>query len=67
MANKESWENDAGRTSRIRKSMRHWRLMDEAGSRLGRGLGRRELIARVAMETGVSQREVESAVRREAV
>ena len=39
--------------------------MDETARRLGRGLGRRELISRVAMESGVSAAVVTQACKGE--
>lgn len=47
----------------IRKSMRRWESMDEAARQLGRGLGKKELVHRVAKEVGASLRQVHSALR----
>lgn len=44
----------ADQRKRVRKSMLKWDAMDAAGRRLGRGLGRRALIARVALDVGVT-------------
>ncbi|MDX6769410.1 MAG: hypothetical protein SF051_07745 [Elusimicrobiota bacterium] len=49
---------------RIRKAMARWQEMDAAGKLLGRGLGRRELLGRVALETGVTLGAVEAALKR---
>lgn len=57
-------ENRALDRKRIQKSMRHWENMDMAGRELGRGLGRKELIARVAKEVGKTQETVLSALKR---
>ena len=56
-------ESKTSVVNRIRKSMRRWESMDSSGRELGRGLGRRELIGRVAREVGKSVREVHSALR----
>lgn len=48
---------------RIRKAMSRWEDMDAAGKRMGRGLGRRELIGRVAVETGSTVAAVQSALK----
>ena len=58
-----SGPSDDSEKTRIRKSMLKWTLMDEAACRLGRGLGKEELIARVAQEVGASLRQVRSALR----
>ena len=50
-------------TLRIRKAMARWRDMDAAGKLMGRGLGRRELIERVALETGTTAAAVSSALK----
>ncbi len=42
--------------------MSKWEDMDKAGRLAGRGLGRKELIDRVAREVGTSQRQVHSAL-----
>lgn len=57
-------ESEAGERQRIRQSMFKWEVLDEPGRRLGRGLGRTELIGRVAREVGQSLREVQSALKR---
>lgn len=49
---------------RIRKSMSRWEDMDAAGKLLGRGLGRRALMSRVALETGATLAAVQAAVKR---
>lgn len=56
-------ENAASERTLIRKSMARWEGMDVIGRRLGRGLGRRALIERVALEVGTSMRCVESALK----
>ena len=43
--------------------MKKWQNMDEAARELGRGLGKRELIDRVAKEVGTTLREVHSALK----
>lgn len=54
-------EQDA--VARIRKAMARWKDMDAAGRQMGRGLGRQELLGRVAMETGSTVAAVKSALR----
>ena len=49
--------------ARIRKAMARWRDMDAAGKLMGRGLGRRELIDRVALETGATAAAVSLALK----
>jgi hypothetical protein len=49
---------------RIRKSMTRWEDMDAAGRLIGRGLGRRALMGRVAMETGATLAAVQAALKR---
>lgn len=49
---------------RIRKSMTRWEDMDAAGKLIGRGLGRRALMGRVAMETGATLAAVQAALKR---
>ena len=53
----------ADERARIQKSMRKWENIDETGRRLGRGLGRRELIGRVAKEIGATLDQVHRALR----
>jgi hypothetical protein len=48
---------------RVLKALQKWIKMDEAACTLGRGLGRRELLKRVALDTGSSERQVQSALR----
>lgn len=60
---KELQESNAYSRVRIRKAMTKWRLMDEPATLLGRGLGRDELIGRVAREVGASLRQVRSAIK----
>jgi hypothetical protein len=50
--------------SRIRKAMARWQDMDAAGKLLGRGLGRKEILDRVVLETGATLAAVLSAVKR---
>jgi hypothetical protein len=57
-------ENEVSVVKRIQKSMSHWKAMDSAGRLVGRGLGRRELIGRVANEVGLSRAAVESALKK---
>jgi hypothetical protein len=47
----------------IRTSMRKWESIDLHGRELGRGLGRKELIERVARDVGTSLRHVLSALK----
>jgi hypothetical protein len=56
-------EDEASVVKRIRKSMNNWEAMDATGRLAGRGLGRRELIGRVANEVGTSRAAVESALK----
>jgi hypothetical protein len=49
--------------SRIRKAMARWREMDAPGRLLGRGIGRREMVGRVAMETGATVAAVVAAIK----
>lgn len=56
--------DSADEIERIRKAMLRWKDMDAAGKKMGRGLGRRELIDRVALETGASASAVQSALKR---
>ena len=49
--------------SRIQKSMSKWRTMDTPAHLLGRGLGVKALIERVAMENGVTIRRVRAALK----
>lgn len=60
---RELRERDALERTLIRKSMRKWESMDEAGRYLGRGLGKKELADRVAKEVGTSLRQVHSALK----
>ncbi|NNN04433.1 MAG: hypothetical protein HKL90_00895 [Elusimicrobia bacterium] len=52
--------------ARILKSMRQWELIDAKGRELGRGLGRRQMVERVALETGTSARRVLSVLKLDA-
>ena len=54
---------DASERTRIRMSMRQWRAMDGPARLLGRGLGKRELVGRVATEVGMSLRKVSSVLK----
>jgi hypothetical protein len=56
------FESRAYERGRIRKSMLKWESMDGPARLLGRGLGRRELIGRVALEVGKTLREVHEAL-----
>ena len=47
----------------IHKSMRKWESIDMTGRHLGRGLGKKELIDRVAKEVGKTLREVYAALK----
>ena len=49
--------------ARIIKSMRQWELIDAKGRELGRGLGRRQMVERVALEVGTSARRVLAALK----
>lgn len=53
----------AAERTRIRTSMDKWLRLDEPAKRLGRGLGRKELLERVALDVGLSLRQVHSALR----
>ena len=55
-------ETKTAEKKRIRESMSRWEGMDQTARRLGRGLGRRELIGRVARECGKSARVVSEAL-----
>lgn len=57
-------EGSDDEAARIRKAMARWREMDAAGKLMGRGLGRRELIERVALETGATAAAVSTALKR---
>ncbi|MBI5596837.1 MAG: hypothetical protein HY928_12160 [Elusimicrobia bacterium] len=64
MANLPAGNDDEGsERSRIRKSMRRWREMDAPARLLGRGLGMKELVDRVAREVGTTLRQVHSALK----
>lgn len=54
------------RDARIIKSMRQWELIDAKGRELGRGLGRRQMVERVALEVGTSARRVLAALKLDA-
>ncbi|HBL16379.1 MAG: hypothetical protein A2X36_05885 [Elusimicrobia bacterium GWA2_69_24] len=54
---------DASERSRIRTSMRKWVAMDVPAQRLGRGLGMKALVGRVAQEVGATLRQVQSVLR----
>ena len=54
---------DAFERTRIRMSMRKWQIMDAPARLLGRGLGMRELVGRVAKDVGMSIRQVHSALK----
>lgn len=61
-----TFESNTQVIERIRKAMRVWIAMDQTARRMGRGLGRREIISRVAMESGVSPAAVSEACKGEA-
>lgn len=64
MANSSAGKDDAGsERTRIRDSMRRWREMDAPARLLGRGLGMKELVDRVAREVGTTLRQVHSALK----
>jgi hypothetical protein len=56
-------ESKAVERKLIRKSMLKWEAIDSTGRILGRGLGRRALIGRVAMEVGKTLQEVHLALK----
>ncbi len=56
-------ESQASLLSRARKSMRRWTEMNEPARLLGRGLGRKELVARVARDVGATTRQVHCALK----
>jgi|GEM_PF-5298436 len=55
--------SQADERASIRKSMRKWQEMDAPAKLLGRGLGKKELVERVAREVGTSSRRVQSALK----
>ena len=57
--------DDPAQRSLIRKSMRRWEEIDALGREMGRGLGRKELIERVAREVGTTLSSVHSALKPE--
>lgn len=63
VAPKDPREREVFERTRILNSMRKWRQMDEPARLLGRGLGKKALIDRVAMEVGVSLRRIHSALK----
>ena len=60
-------KSEPNEQSRIQNSMLKWRKMDETASLLGRGLGRKELLSRVAKDVGLSIRKVECALKKHAI
>jgi hypothetical protein len=54
---------DASLPARALKSLRKWTMMNEPARLLGRGLSRRELMARAARDIGATTRQVESALK----
>ena len=48
---------------RIQTSMRKWQKMDETARELGRGLGKRELVDRVAQEVGATLSRVRATLK----
>jgi hypothetical protein len=60
---RELRQSDEFEQNRIRKSMLKWQEMDAKACALGRGLGKKELVDRVAMEVGASSRQVHSALK----
>ncbi len=60
---RELREREAVESALIRKSMCKWQRIDEVGRELGRGLGKKELIDRVAQEVGTTLRQVQCALR----
>jgi hypothetical protein len=63
MTIKADLKNEASERKLIQKSMLKWENMDMTGRRLGRGLGRKEMLDRVAQETGNSLRLVHIALK----
>ncbi len=61
---REARENAAGERSRILKSMKKWEEMDAPARLLGRGLGRKELLGRVAKDVGATIREVSTVLKK---
>ena len=49
--------------TRITKAMSKWLSMDAPAKLLGRGLSRKEIIERVALDVGASVRAVQTALR----
>ena len=60
---REIRENEALERALIRTSMLKWKGMDETARRMGRGLGRKELLDRVALDVGKSLRQVQAALK----
>jgi len=60
---KEVRGQDDSEGVRIRTSMRRWQAMDGPARLLGRGLGMKELVDRVALEVGASPRQVHCAIK----
>ena len=58
-----SAEGRASERALILKSMRRWEEIDALGREMGRGLGRKELIERVALEVGTTLSSVHSALK----
>jgi hypothetical protein len=56
-------ESLASERALIQKSMRRWEEIDTLGREMGRGLGRKELIERVAREVGTTLSSVHSALK----
>ncbi len=56
-------ESRASQRALIQKSMRRWEEIDTLGREMGRGLGRKELIERVAREVGTTLSSVHSALK----
>jgi hypothetical protein len=55
--------DDASERALIQKSMRRWVEIDALGREMGRGLGRKELIERVALEVGMPVGFVQSVLK----
>ncbi len=60
---REARDAAAGERTRILKSMKKWEEMDATARLLGRGLGRKELLGRVAKDVGATIKEVGAALK----
>ena len=56
-------QSEASDRRLIQQSMSRWELMDRTGRSIGRGLGKKGLISRVAREVGKTCQEVQLALK----